>query len=484
MSMSESRGQQQNRRNLREDGSKLSYTVLLRAIKLANALLITLPFAVVWYMVYNPRILGGPFYEKGNWLVVFLFFVIYCMFARTYDAFLVSYNRISEMIYSQMLSVLFTDFILYIVTWVLTRFVPLIWPIVVTFFVQFAISLLWCWITHTWYFRTFRPKRTIVVRDMRQDVEDLVEKYHMEKKYDIIGTVAAKDCVTRLPVLDYAEIVFLAGVHSHDRNIIIKYCVEHDIAAFVIPRIGDVLMAGAHRMHLFHLPIMRVERYNPTLLYAFLKRLGDIVLSLLAIIVLSPLMLIVSLLIRRDGGPALYRQTRLTKDGKEFELLKFRSMKENAEDDGVARLTAEEDPRITSVGKALRRFRIDEIPQLFNILKGDMTIVGPRPERPEIAKIYEETLPEYKLRLQAKAGLTGYAQVYGKYDTLPYDKLQMDLMYIATASIPRDLGIIVATIKILFQKESTEGVKAGTAVPEIIGIVPEEVAASESETNG
>jgi lipopolysaccharide/colanic/teichoic acid biosynthesis glycosyltransferase len=163
-----------------------------------------------------------------------------------------------------------------------------------------------------------------------------------------------------------------------------------------------------------------------------------------------------------DHGPALYKQVRLTKDGKEFEIYKFRSMRTDAEKDGVARLsTGASDSRITKVGKFIRKVRIDELPQLFNIIKGDLTIVGPRPERPEIAKEYEKTLPEYAMRLQAKAGLTGYAQVFGKYNTTPYDKLLMDLMYIANASVFEDLRIIFSTVKILFQPESTEGIEDG-----------------------
>jgi len=173
----------------------------------------------------------------------------------------------------------------------------------------------------------------------------------------------------------------------------------------------------------------------------------------------------------------LYRQSRLTKDGKEVMILKFRSMRVDAEKDGGARLsTGATDDRVTKVGRFIRKVRIDELPQLLNILKGDMSLVGPRPERPEIAAEYAETLPEFKLRLQAKAGLTGYAQVYGKYNTTPYDRLQMDLMYISNPNILEDLRIIMATIKILFLPESTEGVAQGqrTAAKEELAATKEE----------
>ena len=150
--------------------------------------------------------------------------------------------------------------------------------------------------------------------------------------------------------------------------------------------------------------------------------------------------------------------------------MKFRSMRVDAESDGVARLSSgEDDPRITSVGRFLRKCRLDELPQLINILLGHMSLCGPRPERPEIAAQYEQILPEFNLRLQAKAGLTGYAQVYGKYNTTPYDKLLMDLVYIAHPSLLEDVRILFATVKVLFIPESTEGIRPGqeTAIPDI-----------------
>ena len=183
--------------------------------------------------------------------------------------------------------------------------------------------------------------------------------------------------------------------------------------------------------------------------------------------ILSPLMLVLTIIIRSDGGTAFYRQKRLTQNGRVFEVLKFRSMRMDAEKDGVARLsTGENDPRITKVGRFIRSCRMDELPQLINILKGDMSIVGPRPERPEIAQQYKETLPEFDLRLQCKCGLTGYAQVYGKYNTTPYDKLLMDLMYISKPSLAEDFKICLATVKILFMKDSTEGVADGQTTAE------------------
>ena len=229
--------------------------------------------------------------------------------------------------------------------------------------------------------------------------------------------------------------------------------------ALVIPRIGDAIMSAAEPIHMLHLPILDCRRCTLSTEYRLVKRAIDVLISGIALILLSPVMLATALAIKRDGGPVFYKQVRLTKDGKKFNILKFRSMCVDAEKYSGAVLSAgENDPRITKVGRIIRACRIDELPQLINILKGDMSLVGPRPERPEIAAEYEKELPEFALRLQVQAGLTGYAQVYGKYNTTPYDKLLMDLIYIARHSLLEDLCILLATLKILTSKESTEGI--------------------------
>jgi lipopolysaccharide/colanic/teichoic acid biosynthesis glycosyltransferase len=156
-------------------------------------------------------------------------------------------------------------------------------------------------------------------------------------------------------------------------------------------------------------------------------------------------------------GPVFFKQERVTKDGKHFMILKFRSMIVDAEKDGRPHPAGEKDDRITHVGSIIRACRVDELPQLFNIFAGDMSIVGPRPERYEHVIKYTQDIPEFKFREKVKGGLTGYAQVYGKYNTSALDKLKLDLTYIANYSVLLDFQIIFETIKILFQKESTEG---------------------------
>lgn len=434
---------------------------LLRLLKLFNVVLITIPFAWGWFNYYVQHI-ALPFYDHGNWVVVALYAILYMIFGRVYGGFWISLNRISESVYSQALAVMMTSGIMYMVTFLLERQLPNILPVIAAFAVQLVLSGIWSMAAHVAYYILFPATKTIIVYDERQGMEKLIQDYGFEKKFTVIKSLMVEQCIANIDLLHNAQTVFVSGVHSHERNIILKYCVEHGIMMYLVPRIGDVLMSGAQQMHMFHLPMLRVGRYNPSPWHTIAKRTFDVLSAGALFLVISPLMLITAIAIKTDGGPVFYKQRRLTQDGKEFDVLKFRSMRVDAEKDGVARLsTGDKDDRITKVGRFIRKVRIDELPQLLNIIGGSMSVVGPRPERPEIASQYVKEMPEFSLRLQAKAGLTGYAQVYGKYNTTPYDKLQMDLMYISNPSFCEDLRIIFATIKILFVPESTEGVADG-----------------------
>ncbi|MGN0505871.1 MAG: exopolysaccharide biosynthesis polyprenyl glycosylphosphotransferase [Lachnospiraceae bacterium] len=442
--------------------NKIRHKAVLRVAVLINIILLTCPFVMSWFLYYAGRILN-PYYMKGNILVIALFVILYVAFSHTYDAFLISYNRISEMVYSQSLALLISDTVMYIVISLLSIKLVNIGPLILTILTQILFSALWSLVVHLWYFAVNKPRRTAVVYDARRGIEDLIHEYGLSKKFEIVATATASECIEgQMKMLEGMEAVFVCGVHSHDRNVILKYCIANDIRLFVLPRVGDVIMSGAKRMHMFHLPILMVERYNPSMEYLLLKRVFDLFASGLGLVLASPFMIITAIAIKIcDGGPVLYHQRRLTKGGKEFDVLKFRSMRVDAEKDGAQLSSRDKDDRITPVGRFIRKVRIDELPQLINILRGDMSVVGPRPERPEIAEEYLKELPEFNLRLQAKAGLTGYAQVYGKYNTTPYDKLQMDLMYISNPSFVEDMKIVLATIKIIFLPDSTEGIAEG-----------------------
>ena len=257
---------------------------------------------------------------------------------------------------------------------------------------------------------------------------------------------------------DY-EALILCDIPSHERNLFLKFCFDSSIRCYITPKLSDIILSAATDIYLFDSPLKLARNMGLTFEQRFLKRSIDIICSIIILIVFSPVFLISALIIKLyDRGAVLYSQERLTQNGKIFRILKFRSMVENSENDG-ARLAMQGDSRITPYGVFLRRLHLDELPQIFNILKGEMSFVGPRPERAEIQEEYEKDIPEFHYRLKVKAGLTGYAQVYGRYNTTPYDKLKLDMTYIENYSVLLDIKLILLTVKVLFSKENTEGVE-------------------------
>ncbi|NME58282.1 sugar transferase [Dorea formicigenerans] len=430
-------------------------------VKMVNIVLLMIPFLICWTLYYEPRTttVGS---KQVSVLVMIIFFLICYYFGQRLDCFRVSILQIRDVIFGEVLATMITDIIMYILIWMLSIHLPNLIPGLITWGGQCVIGVIWAYVMHQSYFSTHPPLRTIVIYDERMGMENLIHTYGLEKRFNIKTVYPVESIMDKLEVMEEFDAAFLCGIHSRERNIILKHCINHKIKLFMIPRIADVMMRGSEQIHMLHLPILKTQRYKPSIEYQIIKRTMDIVVSGIATIVLSPLFLITAIAVKSDGGPAFYKQKRLTKDGKVFEILKFRSMRVDAEKYSGAVLSAgENDPRITKVGRIIRACRLDELPQLLNILKGDMSLVGPRPERPELQKEIEKEVPEFGLRLQAKAGLTGYAQVYGKYNTTFYDKLLMDLMYISKPSILEDFTIMLATVKILTSKESTEGVGEG-----------------------
>ena len=430
-------------------------------VKMVNIVLLMIPFLICWTLYYEPRTttVGS---KQLSVLVMIIFFLICYYFGQRLDCFRVSILQIRDVIFGEVLATMITDIIMYILIWMLSIHLPNLIPGLITWGGQCVIGVIWAYVMHQSYFSTHPPLRTIVIYDERMGMENLIHTYGLEKRFNIKTVYPVESIMDKLEVMEEFDAAFLCGIHSRERNIILKHCISHKIKLFMIPRIADVMMRGSEQIHMLHLPILKTQRYKPSIEYQIIKRTMDIVVSGIATIVLSPLFLITAIAVKSDGGPAFYKQKRLTKDGKVFEILKFRSMRVDAEKYSGAVLSAgENDPRITKVGRIIRACRLDELPQLLNILKGDMSLVGPRPERPELQKEIEKEVPEFGLRLQAKAGLTGYAQVYGKYNSTFYDKLLMDLMYISKPSILEDFTIMLATVKILTSKESTEGVGEG-----------------------
>lgn len=423
-------------------------------------------FAAAWYLFYSKQLFVETFYGKGHLFVIALFVVLYVSLAKLYGGFDLTTSSASELSYGHAVAAVITAFFTYIVLWLLQRTLPNVLPLLAVMAGMILASALWSGPAVRLTNRLLPPKRTVLIYAYSEAMENgQMIINNMPWRFALVGQLTVDGNPARtlaeLKAMN-AEAVMICGVSSSVRNDIVKFCIAEKMEAYVRPNIGDYLINGAKTMQMCSLPVMLCQRCNPSVWYLVVKRGMDIALSLAALVILSPLMLVTAAAIKLyDGGPVFYKQIRLTKDRKEFYVYKFRSMRVDAEKDGVARLASQGDDRITPVGKVIRSLRIDELPQLLCILVGTMTIVGPRPERPEIAEQYEKEMPEFALRLQAKAGLTGYAQVYGKYNTSPYNKLQMDLQYIGSMGLVTDLKIIFATIKVLFVPESTEGVAQG-----------------------
>ena len=438
----------------------------MRLLKLLHLGLCVFMFAAAWFYF---RYRGFPGVEvigfRYNFLAIGGYAVLILFFYRAYNAYMFGYSRARSLLFAQFTSQFFTVAILYAaVSAAWGRFDnPLVFVLLLA--VQFVMDIIWSNVGNKIFFRAYPQKRTILIYSSplsRHRFGTIVGK-PMERLYRVVDEVRFDGPFPEIKDrLAGYEAVFVAGVNTECRDEILKHCIETNVVGFFLPRIGDAIMRSAKHIPSFDSPVLRVERKLVNAEYAFAKRIFDIVSSACGLIIMSPVLLITALCIKLyDGGPVFYRQVRLTKNGRDFKILKFRSMRVDAEKDGVARLSSgENDDRITPVGRWVRKCRLDEFPQLWNILKGDMSVVGPRPERPEIAEQYYETMPEFKLRLQVKAGLTGYAQIYGKYNTDPYEKLEFDLMYINSMDFLTDIKLCFATFQVLFSSESTEGVNA------------------------
>jgi exopolysaccharide biosynthesis polyprenyl glycosylphosphotransferase len=289
---------------------------------------------------------------------------------------------------------------------------------------------------------------------------NIAEKYSLF--YEVIGQYSEYD-PSLLPIIESVDEVFIcADIQPKVREKILPLCVKYNKEICFIPYYCDLSIISSTLLKIGDIPTFRISNMGLSPEELFVKRLMDLFFGIIATILSLPVGLILSVLIKLDGGPVFYSQERLTKGNKPFKIYKFRTMIPDAEKMSGPVLAEDKDPRITPIGRFMRAVRLDELPQLLNVIKGDMSLVGPRPERPFFCEQFEKDIPEYRFRLKVKAGLTGLAQVEGKYNTTVEDKLRYDLIYIYNYSLLRDLVIMLQTIKILFQKESTEGINSNS----------------------
>lgn len=436
---------------------KLSYTVLSIVIAFCTA-------DAIWYWNVAPGWSQGFFGTETLLMVGVLYCIVYFFFAKMYDAHKIGLYRLQELAFSQMLAYGISDGVLFIAAffWFHNFQRIRIRLFLLAFVLQLILILINTFLFNRLYAHFDEPRKIMILYGSEDYKRLLVKIQEKKRRYQVLACMnESEDTSAIFETLAKCKDVYLCDVRDEVKDQVILFCNTHQKDIHISMDIGDLLILGDEVSHSFDTPFLRNKKTLVAWYYPFLKRLSDIVISMTAILLLSPIMIITALSIKLyDRGPVFYRQTRLTKDGRRFEIIKFRSMKMDAEKNG-AQLSTVHDDRITPVGKIIRKLRIDELPQLFNILKNDMSVVGPRPERPEIAAQYEQDIPEFHLRLQVKAGLTGYAQVYGKYNTTPLDKLKLDLIYIAQRSVLFDLRILFYTLKIIFIPESTEGIPDG-----------------------
>lgn len=400
------------------------------------------------------------YYRRGNWAVIGVYILMLAVFTYILGGYKVGYLKITETFVSHVIAILCCNILEYFQLCINFHVYVNVIPVLVMTLIEIIVLVPWVFVTRRMYVSLYPAKQMLYVYGSHQQM-DLVEKISTrDDKYSIAGMISVKEGLPAVyEKMEKYEAVIIGDMSAKQRNCILKHSFDKNIRAYVIPKISDLILMGATEINLFDTQLFLARNYGLSAEQLYMKRAMDIILSLCGLIVLSPVMLVIAILIKAyDRGPVLYRQTRLTLNGKTFEMLKFRSMYQNAEKDAI-RLMSKDDQRVTPVGRVIRRIHLDELPQLFNVLKGDMSFVGPRPERPEIAEVYSQEIPEFRYRLKIKAGLTGYAQVYGKYNSTPYDKLKLDLTYIEKYSLWLDIKIILLTGKILFVPEHVEGVE-------------------------
>ena len=391
-----------------------------------------------------------------------IYIVLYYIIGRALKAYGIGVYRKANLLASQVMTIFVVDVIELFISCAITgqfRFFPqFLWRYLLLGIVQSVVIIFLTIFLVDLYRKLFKPQQILEVYggDSCENTEFMNTR---PDKYHIVDSISVDVGLNEIvSILNKYEAILLNDIPSEDKNDILKECFRIGKRVYFTPKISDIIGKNSEDINLFDTPLFLCRNSGISGGQRILKRIFDLFFSILALIVFSPIFVLVAVAIKlEDRGPVFYKQDRVTIGGKVFGIVKFRSMIEDAEKDGKPIPAGEDDNRITKVGRFIRATRIDELPQLINIIAGDMSIVGPRPERVEHVEKYTQDIPEFAFRLKVKGGLTGVAQVFGKYNTSPLNKLKMDLYYITNYSLLLDLQIIFETIKILVQKESTEG---------------------------
>ena len=438
------------------NNNKSSAQIVLGATNLFIYDLIALATIMVCYTNYF-------FYYSNGYTVFFLLYLaLFAVFGRLFDAFNLGNTTTTDLFISHSLTLMFCNGFIYVVLCLIALKIIPLKPIVLMQLIGMLVGALLLIVEDYFLKKNYPPARFICIYG--EEHNSLIGKLNNPKDLSmtIVDTINIKN-------INYKELdvlfrnidgIITLDVHHPDKKKLFKVCYKKRLMIYDMPSITDMLIASGQILHIVDTPIIKANKFGPNAFEKIIKRVIDIIGSLVLLIVASPIMLLTAIAIKaNDGGSIFYKQSRLTKDGKEFKIIKFRSMIMNAEDNTGVVFAKVDDNRITSVGKVIRKFRIDELPQMLNILKGEMSFVGPRPERIEIYDEITKTMPEFDYRLCVKAGLTGYAQIYGKYNTTLRDKLLLDLYYIEKYSLVEDIKLLILTLKVIFKPDASEGIK-------------------------
>ena len=431
-------------------------------LRCGEGLLELIILTVIYYFVfrYGYHDQSLPDYPRyGKYVLCGIYGLLVMVLFFGMDGYKFGYLRNADVLVSQIISLVIANFITYWQLCLIAEHVLTPTPILMLTLAEVVVALI-CTLTYSAiYHRLYVPKDMVMI--LGRD-EAVTLKFKMETrpdKYHIVKLISVDEGLENIckQIVNY-DAVIINDVPAKIRNDILKFCYRNKIRTYLTPKVTDIIVCGAENINLFDTPLLLVKGTGLSPVQLLVKRIMDLVICLIAMIPAAPIMLLVALAIKlEDGGPVFYKQTRVSLDGEVFDILKFRSMIVDAEKEGKSIPATGHDPRITKVGRFTRATRLDELPQILNIIKGDMSIVGPRPERVEHMESYGQEIPEFDFRTKVKGGLTGYAQIYGKYNTSPYDKLRLDMMYIENYSLMLDIKLILLTLRIMLSKESTEG---------------------------
>lgn len=418
----------------------------------------------VWTHFYTEKILlhSIPYGSRGQLLAVSIYVILLLVFSGMYSTNKIEVKRIADIIVSQSLAVVFTNVITYFQICLMAHGFINPAPLAGITLCDIVVVILWAVLSKRVYRRVFPAYRMLLLYQ-GSEPEGVAAKFSGHKdRYAISGRIDVSEGLEEVlsELKNYDGAIMTDQLSAGLRERITMECFERSVPLYLLPSVSDIILSGAGTSNIFDSPVLVCHNCGLRAENVFAKRVLDLVLIIPICIIMLPIMLVIALLIKLyDGGTVFYKQQRLTQDGRVFWIYKFRSMRMDSEK-GQAQLAKKHDSRITPIGGVLRFLHFDELPQIINILKGDMSIVGPRPERPEIAEQYCSIIPEFKYRLKVKAGLTGYAQVFGKYNTEPIDKLKLDLYYIQHQNLLLDIELIFKTVSVLFKKDNTEGIES------------------------